>query len=580
MSQRSRRNRKRSFWSIFYRSDSQGSRITGSRSYSVGSGDVKPRKSLKDRWKQFKKRWNAARNTELAGSRNSKTGGFSFKKIQRILSANSFDANSQENRRKKSVKANKYLKFIKTHGASVLLIIPCLIAMFYVTFIVVSSLPQNSSINSAYKSQFDSAIAEKNNRFAELLVKKQAGKTSFPDKSLLIDYARFHEMAGHPFITRQIYQTLAFDTANNYGVATLFIAKQYLSENNQTNEMKLTLERLLLRAMADKTVESDVRLELGTFYRKNGRLNDAARILDPLRENESGAIAIALVWNDQKKQGEIEILLSPFIAKWQQLLQKPETSTEFEMALMGLAMTKNEKPVIETLNKSSATIPLARRKELTEFSMKCWMERLLREGPRAYAEILTLINTYQPELPCSIIWFRPLMQIGISDTPLNRDALSLCDNLIQKSACSADDLLEVLREIKSWGDLKQAEKIADIIFEKYPDQVTTILKSATEFDQIEPKNTRKALEILDRLVRQKPENANAREARAELRLQNNLVSEAITDLLATSSVNQIYPEFHLRLASLYRKIKDEANALIHEELASELTLPESPKKSK
>ncbi|MFM7591772.1 MAG: tetratricopeptide repeat protein, partial [Isosphaeraceae bacterium] len=96
----------------------------------------------------------------------------------------------------------------------------------------------------------------------------------------------------------------------------------------------------------------------------------------------------------------------------------------------------------------------------------------------------------------------------------------------------------------------------------------------------EPKNTRKALEILDRLVRQKPENANAREARAELRLQNNLVSEAITDLLATSSVNQIYPEFHLRLASLYRKIKDEANALIHEELASELTLPESPKNSK
>ncbi|MFM7590593.1 MAG: hypothetical protein ACKO85_02265, partial [Isosphaeraceae bacterium] len=86
MSQRSRRNRKRSFWSIFYRSDSQGSRITGNRSYSVGSGDVKPRKSLKDRWKQLKKRLNAARNTELAGSRNSKTWGFSFKKIQRILS--------------------------------------------------------------------------------------------------------------------------------------------------------------------------------------------------------------------------------------------------------------------------------------------------------------------------------------------------------------------------------------------------------------------------------------------------------------------------------------------------------------
>lgn len=580
MSQRSRKNRKRSFWRIFYRSDSLGSRITGSRSYSVGSGDVKPRKSWKEHWRQFKKRFNSARKAELANSRNSKKEGFSLKNLQRIFSANSFDTNTQANRRKKTFKTNKYFKFIKTQAISIILIFPCLATISLVTFIILSSVSSTSTLNSTYRSQFESAITERNSRLAELLVKKESGKRTTPDKSLLIDFAKFHEIQGNLFITEQIYQTLAFDNTNNYGEATLFIAKKHLLDNNPTNEMKLTLERMLLRAMADKKVEPDVRLELGNFYRKNSRLNDAARILEPLRKIESGAVALALVLKDQNKQNELDILLGTFTAKWQQLLEKPVFSPEIEMAMTGMAMTKNEKTIIDTLKKISAQITLAKQIELTEFTLKCWMERLLREGPRAYPEILTLVNTYQPKLPCSIIWFRPLMQIGISDSSLNRDALSLCDNLIPKSACNADNLFEMLREIKSWGDLKQAEKIADMMIEKFPDQLNPILKSVVEFDQVEPKNTRKAMEILDRLVQQKPEILSLREARAELRMKYNLVAEAISDLLATSPVNQIHPEFHLRLATLYRKLKDEANALIHEELATELTLPETPRKTK
>lgn len=90
-----------------------------------------------------------------------------------------------------------------------------------------------------------------------------------PNDNILLDYASIKELSGNDLIADQIYQTLALNTTGINGQASLHIARKYLNDSNQSVEMKLLLERMLLRAMADKRVEPAVRLELGRFYRSN-----------------------------------------------------------------------------------------------------------------------------------------------------------------------------------------------------------------------------------------------------------------------------------------------------------------------
>lgn len=579
MSQRKRKYRKRNFWSIFYRNDSPGSRITGSRSLTVGSGDLKPRKSLKERWKQFKRIFFSAGNSDLDNSRKGKKEKLTLKSIRKILSAYSLDGSDSQKLRKNS-KPNKYILFLKQQYLTLILIVPCLITSLVNIFIILTHVQADTNFSLSYSARFESAVAEKNLKVAETLLKKQAGMLPLPNDNILLDYASIKELSGNDLIADQIYQTLALNTTGINGQASLHIARKYLNDSNQSVEMKLLLERMLLRAMADKRVEPAVRLELGRFYRSNERLNDAARILDPLRKIEESAIELCTIRLEQKEFNEIEIILTPFLLKWQQQLSNPTSELEFDHAMTGLTILKDEKRVIDTIKRNPRLLSPLRQSELTRFAIKCWMDRLLREGQRAFAEIITIVNTYEPEISCSNIWFRPLMQIALSDSPLNKDAIGLVNNLILKEKCSAAYLLEILIEVKSWGDLKQAEKVADLMIEKYPDETESLLNSALEFERVEPRNPGKALEILDQLILRKPDLSTARLARAEIRIKNNLFSEAISDLLTTSKSNQLYPEFHLRIASLYRKIKDETSAMIHEELASELSIPASQKPSK
>ena len=580
MSQRSRKKRKRSLWSIFFGSDSAGQRITGTKALSVGSGDVKPKKSIKERWKYLKKRLKAAKAVEFNDSRKTQKKSFSLKNLRKTFAAASFQENSNSTRRKKQSRFQKQFQLFITNLPQIILLFPVIFSCLWLLVLSISLNSEKPIQTSQYTEKFETAIANGTLNEAEILLKKQAEVDSKSINNLLLNLAKLDSLTGKKTLQDQIYYVLAADPASIYGEAILHITKKQMREFQQSDEMKLTIERQLLKAMADKRAESSCRIELGRFYRINRRLNDAARILEPVKTTENGALELALTKLGQKQFSEIKPLIIPFIENWRGIIEKDADNENYRNAAFGVIIFGEEQRMIEIVDNSKNTITPELREEIALFGFQTWMQRLLRDGQRTHTQILTIINKNQPARPCSTIWFSPLIQIANSDSPLKLDAANLLKKLIENQSCQASDLIQFCIELKSLGRMELASTIARRIHEKYQNEKETLLQLALEFDRVEPVNPQLAIEILNRCIANHPDFINARELRAEFKIRDNQFGEAIPDLLATLPFNVIYPEFHLKLANCYQKIGDQPNAILHETLANDLSLStQKPTKS-
>lgn len=578
------RNRgKRSFLNTLFRRNRQsrptwpGERSSSSRSkrsgerFSLSKLKRSTQENIHETLNGFKSLFKRAGTGQLGSGRQGEVDASSIGGLWRSLR---MGVNAQLNDRdvkKKNSTTTRLSQIFWRNGRRLLLGTPSLVVAIFCLSMILSYTPNRLVRQLGYTNRFDRALADQDFRQADLLVRNQISSMSRPQDQDLFRYALLMAAQNKILQTRELLELLTETSDRSYGPAHLELARALSVIPNPNDEANLKIERHLLRAMVHAESEVPARIALGRFYRLRGRFNDAERILEPVRTNEDGCIELGLVRNSQKRYDDIPTTLAPYVSRWRDQWKKPANIGQFEHAAIGLILLRDEKTVIDGLDQPKIAIAPSRIDDLRELGLGLWLERLLREGESQYSTILQVIQNYHSRLPCSTVWIQPLMTLTEPSSPVRDAALSLRGQITLASSCEPAFLHEFAVRARLRGEFPFVRDLYQKILDTYPDEIMSINNLAMLYLDSEPKDPQKALELIEPIIQKRPDFLEVYDTRAQIKLAMGNVQAAIEDYLKALPVYCLKPEYHTRLAHAYRLAKDEPNALIHEELARELS---------
>lgn len=564
---------KRSFLNLIFRrnrrSQPDRSRSGSGLSFSKLSKSVK--KSFDDSLKLLRKLFRQTGSSQLGGRRQGEVDAMSLGGLVRTLKAGVNSQFEDKNAQKKNSRSKRINRFFWTNSRRILLGSPALVAGIFCLSLILNYSPSRLVRQLGYTNRFDRALVNQDFRQAEILVKNQLSSMTRPLDQDLFRNALLLAADNKILQTRELLEYLTETSDRSYGPAHLELAKALLVVPDPNDEANLKIERHLLRAMVHPESELAARISLGKFYRLRGRFNDAERILEQVRTDEDGCIELGLVLHAQGHFDDIPTTLAPFISRWRDQWKAPKNIGQFEHAAIGLVLMNEEKSVIDGLNQPKIAVAPSRIDEMRNLALGLWLDRLLREGTSQSNQILQIVRTYHGQLSCSPVWIRPLMFLTESSNPVCQEALRLRNELTLNSNCDPAFLHEFAVQARMRGELSYVKSLYEKILRNYPDEIMSLNNLAMLYLDTEPKSPAKALALIEPIINAHPEFLEVYDTRAQIKMEMGDVDASIEDFLKALPVYCLRPEFHIRLANAYRLAKDEPNALIHEELARELS---------
>lgn len=584
-----KRHGKRSFLKIFFTRRNRGESLSGFDDRSRNNRKSKKRQIPKFRiqfsWssivsstresfhqsiRSLKGFIRQAGSSQLESKRQGGSESFSLVNLVRSLKAGSKIELADRDAKRKSSSANRIRRLFWNSSRQIILGSPALIAILFSLGLFLNYTPSRLVRQLGYTNRFDRAMLDQNYREAEILVKNQLSSMTRPLDRDLFRYALLLAARNNLFKTRELLEYLTEDSDRSYGPAHLELTKALLKIPNPSNEANLKIERHLLRAMVDPESETAARVALGKFYRMGGRFNDAERILEVIRTNEDACIELALVRHSQGRYEDIPTTVSPFVTRWRDQWNDPKSVSEFEHSAIGLVLLNNEKVVLDGLKRPKISIAPSRVDQIRTLAVGLWLDRLNRAVPRLDDTIYQVIRDYYGDLPCSMVWIGPVLRLSLLSGPTGANAVKLRENITLHSDCDPSFLHEVATQARSLGDIRFVKAVYEKILERYPDEFLSRNNLAMLYVDFEPKNPRKALELIEPILEKNAGFLQVYDTRGQIRLALGEVDSAIEDFQKALPVYSLRPEFHNRLAKAYRMANDETNARIHEELAQEL----------
>lgn len=545
----------------------------------VQTGQSHKSKTFKQQFRLLRHWFKSSKSDALQADQRKKADEISLTSIIRSVTRSKIElveerqsaSTSQSITGKNVSRTKKIRKTLFRNSRRILYAVPALVFALICLKMILNLLPQRVTSQVAFANRFDRAMQNQNLGEAELLVKNQISGQRRPGDQDLYRYALVMANSQKYQKTREIFEFLTDGISRSFGPAHLELARAYSSLPKQSEQTAAKIESHLIKAMVNSDTEAIARLSLGRLYRSRGRFRDAESMLDPIRSYEEACLELGLVRNAQGEYDDIPTTLAPFMTRWREQWANPADASQFQHAAIGMILMNEEASVVASLDSPKTPIPQTQLDEIRRLALGLYMGRLLREGPAQYSKVLEIIEKQQDKLPCSPIWINPVMQLTANNSPVRAKALSLREKMTNLADCDPAFLHEFAVLGRNRGESDFARAIYEKILQKYPDEVLSLNNLAMMLIEVEPKNPKRALALIEPLIHKYPDFLEIYDTRGQIEQENGQPREAIEDFLKALPVYCLKPEFHLRLARAYRSIKDETNARVHEEVANELS---------